>query len=236
MELECFLSHGDWGESMDVARFLLSPFRGCRVRRTAPRRTAPHRTAPHICSDPNLVFLYFFMFFMASTAFCFFVSGESRGSQSRGGHSPAVTCVFGDRRRIEWQREIERTHRNYCFQEGTLVGDWRTYARAGLLLLYFVLWQTGVFSFFQAIVSRGRSGCPAEGNQSPSPHPSGSRGFLSVRKKRALIRKRTSQAVDSLEKFHTFIRWTHKGAYGGRTKAPGVLVADKLWRQATRTF
>lgn len=31
---------------------------------------------PAFFSDPVLVFLYFFLFFMASTAFCFFVTGE----------------------------------------------------------------------------------------------------------------------------------------------------------------
>lgn len=36
-----------------------------------------YRTPPRLpCSDSGLVFLYFFLFFMASTAFCFFISGE----------------------------------------------------------------------------------------------------------------------------------------------------------------
>lgn len=54
-----------------------------------------------MCSDAGLVFLYFFMFFMASMAFCFFISGERGHSGEKAQNKnlnysagrPSVMCI-----------------------------------------------------------------------------------------------------------------------------------------------
>ena len=59
-----------------------------------PKLTASFLTPRLPFSDPVLVFLYFFLFFMASTAFCFFVAGEMATRRAeKAWQTPALLCM-----------------------------------------------------------------------------------------------------------------------------------------------